>query len=194
MWAIGAATLLLVGAEGQSAYVYANDFYKLLAFRDIRIAVYKAFVFGIIIALVGCWRGYRAQGGAEGGGQRSHQQRGDQQPLDPHRGLFPHQAAPRLMGNISMEPVIDVVNLSKAFGPKVVLSNVNLQVQEGESLCVMGGSGTGKTVLLRNIMGLLTPDAGHVAVEGKIIQQLDREELFEVRKKIGMCFQMGGPI
>ena len=45
-------------------------------------------------------------------------------------------------------PVIDVVNLSKAFGPKVVLSNVNLQVQEGESLCVMGGSGTGKTVLL----------------------------------------------
>ncbi len=60
--------LLLVGAEGQSAYVYANDFYKLLAFRDIRIAVYKAFVFGIIIALVGCWRGYRAQGGAEGVG------------------------------------------------------------------------------------------------------------------------------
>lgn len=89
-----------------------------------------------------------------------------------------------------MEPVIDVVNLSKAFGPKVVLSNVNLQVQEGESLAVMGGSGTGKTVLLRNIMGLLTPDTGHVAVEGKIIQQLSRNELFEARKSIGMCFQM----
>ena len=94
------------------------------------------------------------------------------------------------MENMPMEPVIDVVNLSKAFGPKVVLSNVNLQVQEGESLCVMGGSGTGKTVLLRNIMGLLTPDAGHVAVEGRIIQRLNREELFEVRQKIGMCFQM----
>lgn len=87
-------------------------------------------------------------------------------------------------------PVIDVVNLSKAFGPKVVLSNVNLQVREGESLVVMGGSGTGKTVLLRNIMGLLKPDAGHVAVDGAIIQKLDRDELFEVRKKIGMCFQM----
>ena len=86
--------------------------------------------------------------------------------------------------------VIDVVNLSKAFGPKVVLSNVNLQVQEGESLVVLGGSGTGKTVLLRNIMGLLTPDSGHVAVEGKIIAQLDRSELFAVRQKIGMCFQM----
>ena len=75
-------------------------------------------------------------------------------------------------------PVIEVVNLSKAFGPKVVLSDVNLQVREGESLAILGGSGTGKTVLLRNIMGLLTPDSGHVAVEGKIIHRLSRGELF----------------
>jgi len=60
--------LLLVGVEGQSAFVYANDFYKLLAFRDLRIALYKAFVFGLIIALVGCWRGFRTRGGAEGVG------------------------------------------------------------------------------------------------------------------------------
>ncbi|HET6329615.1 MAG TPA: ABC transporter ATP-binding protein [Holophagaceae bacterium] len=86
--------------------------------------------------------------------------------------------------------LIEVVNLSKAFGPKVVLSNVNLQVEEGESLVVLGGSGTGKTVLLRNIMGLLTPDSGHVTVGGKVIHDLDREGLFEVRKQIGMCFQM----
>jgi phospholipid/cholesterol/gamma-HCH transport system ATP-binding protein len=87
-------------------------------------------------------------------------------------------------------PAIDVVNLSKAFGPKVVLSRVNLAVREGESLVVMGGSGTGKTVLLRNIMGLLAPDSGHVAVDGRVIHGLSREELFETRKKIGMCFQM----
>ena len=86
--------------------------------------------------------------------------------------------------------LIEVVNLSKAFGPKVVLSDVNLQVEEGESLVVLGGSGTGKTVLLRNIMGLLTPDKGHVCVDGKVIHDLDREGLFEVRKQIGMCFQM----
>ncbi|HEY3399291.1 MAG TPA: ABC transporter ATP-binding protein [Geothrix sp.] len=86
--------------------------------------------------------------------------------------------------------LIDVVNLSKAFGPKVVLSNVNLQVQEGESLVVLGGSGTGKTVLLRNIMGLLTPDSGHVAIEGKIIAEQSRKELFKIRQSIGMCFQM----
>jgi phospholipid/cholesterol/gamma-HCH transport system permease protein len=60
--------LILVGVEGQSAYVYGNEFYKLLAFRDLRIAIYKAFVFGMIIALVGCWKGYRTEGGAEGVG------------------------------------------------------------------------------------------------------------------------------
>lgn len=60
---------ILVGVEGQSAFVYSNEFYKLLAFRDLRIALYKAFVFGMIIALVGCWKGYRTQGGAEGVGQ-----------------------------------------------------------------------------------------------------------------------------
>ena len=86
--------------------------------------------------------------------------------------------------------LIEVVNLSKAFGPKVVLSDVNLSVEEGESLVVLGGSGTGKTVLLRNIMGLLRPDRGHVSVGGKVIHELDREGLFEVRKQIGMCFQM----
>jgi len=91
---------------------------------------------------------------------------------------------------MKMAPLIEVHNLSKAFGPKVVLKDVNLSVEQGESLVVLGGSGTGKTVLLRNIMGLLTPDAGHVAMEGKIIHQLTREELFEVRKSIGMCFQM----
>ncbi|MBI3132043.1 MAG: ABC transporter permease [Acidobacteria bacterium] len=60
--------LLLVGAEGQSAVVYQSEFYKLLAFKDVRIALTKALVFGLIIALVGCWRGYRTRGGAEGVG------------------------------------------------------------------------------------------------------------------------------
>jgi phospholipid/cholesterol/gamma-HCH transport system ATP-binding protein len=86
--------------------------------------------------------------------------------------------------------VIDVVNLSKAFGKLVVLEDVNLSVEEGESLVILGGSGTGKTVLLRCIMGLLQPDSGHVAIEGRKIQELDREALFEARKNVGMCFQM----
>ena len=87
-------------------------------------------------------------------------------------------------------PVIEVVKLSKAFGKLVVLSDVNLAVTEGESLVILGGSGTGKTVLLRCIMGLLTPDQGHVEIMGQNVQTLTRDQLFEARKSIGMCFQM----
>ncbi|BDU72822.1 ABC transporter ATP-binding protein [Mesoterricola silvestris] len=87
-------------------------------------------------------------------------------------------------------PVIDVVNLSKSFGKLTVLSDVNLAVEEGESLVILGGSGTGKTVLLRCIMGLLRPDSGHVAMDGRVIQTMTRDQLFEARKEIGMCFQM----
>jgi len=87
-------------------------------------------------------------------------------------------------------PVINVSHLSKAFGKLVVLADVNLAVEEGESLVILGGSGTGKTVLLRCIMGLLKPDSGHVAISGKNIQDMTRDQLFEARKEIGMCFQM----
>ncbi len=59
---------LLVGVQGQSAYVYSQDFFKLVSFRDLNIALTKGLVFGLIIALVGCWRGYRTRGGAEGVG------------------------------------------------------------------------------------------------------------------------------
>jgi phospholipid/cholesterol/gamma-HCH transport system permease protein len=59
---------LLVGVQGQSAWVYGQDFYKLLSGRDLVIALTKELVFGLIIALVGCWRGFRTRGGAEGVG------------------------------------------------------------------------------------------------------------------------------
>jgi len=87
-------------------------------------------------------------------------------------------------------PVIEVVGLSKAFGKLVVLSDVNLKVTDGESLVILGGSGTGKTVLLRCIMGLLVPDSGHVDIMGATVQGMTRDQLFEARKSIGMCFQM----
>jgi phospholipid/cholesterol/gamma-HCH transport system permease protein len=60
--------ILLVSVQGHSAVTYASDFYKLLSGRDVVIALTKALVFGVIIALVGCWRGYRTHGGAEGVG------------------------------------------------------------------------------------------------------------------------------
>lgn len=85
--------------------------------------------------------------------------------------------------------MIEVVNLHKSFGAKQVLRGVSLTVQDGESLVILGGSGTGKSVLLKHVLGLFKPDAGHVTVDGRTVDQLGREELFELRKSIGMCFQ-----
>ena len=100
------------------------------------------------------------------------------------------QGQPRTFLSERAVSVIEIVNLSKAFGKRAVLSEVNLAVELGESVVILGGSGSGKTVLLRCIIGLLIPDSGHVSIEGKIIKDMSREELFEERKKVGMCFQM----
>jgi phospholipid/cholesterol/gamma-HCH transport system ATP-binding protein len=86
---------------------------------------------------------------------------------------------------------IRFANVEKSFGPKKVLRGVNLEVTRGETLVVLGGSGSGKSVLLRHAVGLVRPDAGQVFVEEREISRLDEEELQETRKKVGMLFQSG---
>jgi phospholipid/cholesterol/gamma-HCH transport system ATP-binding protein len=86
---------------------------------------------------------------------------------------------------------IRFANVEKSFGPKKVLRGVNLDVTRGETLVVLGGSGSGKSVLLRHAVGLVRPDAGEVFVEEREISRLDEEELQETRKKVGMLFQSG---
>jgi len=83
------------------------------------------------------------------------------------------------------------VALEKAFGPKQVLRGVNLDVVRGETVVVLGGSGSGKSVLLRHAVGLFRPDAGEVFVEGVEISKLGEDGLLEPRKKVGMLFQSG---
>jgi phospholipid/cholesterol/gamma-HCH transport system ATP-binding protein len=86
---------------------------------------------------------------------------------------------------------IRFVNVEKSFGPKKVLRGVSLDVVRGETLVVLGGSGSGKSVLLRHAVGLFRPDAGEVYVEDREISRLDEDELQETRKKVGMLFQSG---
>jgi phospholipid/cholesterol/gamma-HCH transport system ATP-binding protein len=83
------------------------------------------------------------------------------------------------------------VSVEKAFGPKKVLRGVDLDVLRGETVVVLGGSGSGKSVLLRHAVGLFRPDAGHVFVETVDISALEEDELLETRKKVGMLFQSG---
>ncbi len=77
----------------------------------------------------------------------------------------------------------------KAFGPKKVLRGVDLHVKTGESLVLIGGSGTGKSVTLKHIMGLLHPDRGVVQVAGRNVPDLSASELMNLRKRMGMLFQ-----
>ena len=82
-------------------------------------------------------------------------------------------------------------DLHKSFGEKVVLDGVSLSVAEGESLVVVGPSGTGKSVLLKHLIGLLRPDAGKVYVDGVDVWGLSDRDLNGLRKRFGMAFQEG---
>jgi len=85
--------------------------------------------------------------------------------------------------------MIELKDIHKSFGENHVLRGVNLRVKKGESLVIIGGSGSGKTVLLKHIIGLLKPDRGKVIVDSIDLSQLDEEGLNEIRKKFGMLFQ-----
>ncbi|MBI4823687.1 MAG: ABC transporter ATP-binding protein [Nitrospirae bacterium] len=85
--------------------------------------------------------------------------------------------------------MIEVINLHKSFNGKHVLRGVDLKVKEGESMVVIGGSGSGKSVLIKHIIGILKPDMGDILINGVNITTLRENELYTIRKKFGMLFQ-----
>ncbi|HLB06901.1 MAG TPA: ABC transporter ATP-binding protein [Alphaproteobacteria bacterium] len=84
---------------------------------------------------------------------------------------------------------IEVRSLTKSFGEKPVLNGVDLDLREGESLVVIGGSGTGKSVLIKSILGLLTPDGGRIVIDGQEVTDLRSHERERIMRKFGMLFQ-----
>ncbi len=88
-----------------------------------------------------------------------------------------------------MSPKISIRGLKKYFGPKKVLDGLDLDVGVGESVVVIGGSGTGKSVLLKCILGLLAPDAGSIKIDGEEVIGLSTAERERVNRKFGMLFQ-----
>ena len=88
-----------------------------------------------------------------------------------------------------MSIVVDVVGLRKSFDRAEVLRGLSFQLERGETLVIMGGSGSGKTVLLRHVAGLIRPDAGEVGVFGIAIERLSEEELLPIRRRMGYVFQ-----
>lgn len=88
-------------------------------------------------------------------------------------------------------PLTRVVNLHKAFGENKVLAGVDLEFMQGDTTVVLGPSGTGKSVLLKHIVGLLRPDQGEVYFHDQRVDQLKESELVAIRTRVGFLFQMG---
>lgn len=85
--------------------------------------------------------------------------------------------------------MIEISNLYKSFGSNQVLRGINLDIDTGETLVIIGRSGCGKSVLIKHIVGLLSPDEGFVKVEGDIVDELDTQSLYDFRRRFGFLFQ-----
>lgn len=85
--------------------------------------------------------------------------------------------------------MIQVKNISKKFGNNEILKNISLEIPEQKITVVLGGSGSGKSVLIKHIMGLMRPDQGEILIDGENIVSLSQREMVRIRKKFGMLFQ-----
>jgi phospholipid/cholesterol/gamma-HCH transport system ATP-binding protein len=85
--------------------------------------------------------------------------------------------------------MIKFENIVKRFGDRTILKGISFEIREGEILFILGTSGTGKSVLLKNIVGLLRPDEGKIWIDGQEVSRLTEEQYLDVRKKCGMVFQ-----
>lgn len=88
-------------------------------------------------------------------------------------------------------PKIELRDVRKAFGKKVVLDGINLTIEKGESLVVIGGSGSGKSVLIKSILGIVTPDSGSIKIDGEEVTKLSFRQRQPILAKFGMLFQGG---
>ena len=92
---------------------------------------------------------------------------------------------------MTMDDLIELSDVDKAFGDNRVYEGLSLTVRRGESLCIVGGSGTGKSVLLRMLIGLERPDRGRIRFDGQELTDLDEAGFFAVRRRVAMMFQAG---
>jgi phospholipid/cholesterol/gamma-HCH transport system ATP-binding protein len=92
---------------------------------------------------------------------------------------------------MSIPPKLRLCGLRKAFGAKVVLDGVDLEVERGSSMVILGGSGSGKSVMIKCVLGLIEPDAGRIEIDGQDLAALSRAERAAVLDRIGMLFQNG---
>ena len=90
---------------------------------------------------------------------------------------------------MSEKPAVELINVKKSDGDQQVLKGINLPIMEGKTTVIVGGSGTGKSQIIKHILGLIKPDSGQVMVYGKDISRVSKRELLEIRTNFGVLFQ-----
>jgi len=101
-------------------------------------------------------------------------------------GTAPARPLPAKLAGVAL---IEFRGVKKAFGPKVVYRDLNLDIRRGESLTIIGGSGVGKSVMIKMLIGLLRPDAGDIFFDGQEISRLSEKDFAPIRRRIAMLFQ-----
>jgi phospholipid/cholesterol/gamma-HCH transport system ATP-binding protein len=91
-------------------------------------------------------------------------------------------------------PMIEYVGVRKAFGDRVIIESLDLKIRRGETMCIIGRSGTGKSVSLKTLMGLLRPDSGRILIQGRDVTDLSERDYAQVRRIFGVLFQSGALI
>ena len=188
---IGVMGGFIVSTEnlGFNPAVYLKNTVDFLEFRDVTSGLYKSAAFGFIIALMGCYHGYYSEGGAQGVGKATTNAVVSASILILAANYLLTSTFFFRVSIMTSVPKISLRDVHKAFGPKKVLQGVNLDVLKGSSLVVIGGSGTGKSVMLKSILGLLRPDSGSIKVDGKEVTTMSAREREKVLRKFGMLFQ-----
>jgi phospholipid/cholesterol/gamma-HCH transport system ATP-binding protein len=95
------------------------------------------------------------------------------------------------MHDTAEQPAIEVCNLVTHYGPRKILDDINFTARQGEIMVIMGGSGSGKSTLLRHLLGLHQPTSGSIKLLGKDITRMSADEMFDLRKNMGVAFQGG---
>ena len=134
------------------------------------MSIIKSLFFAFIISSVSSYFGYTVEGGSVEVGKAS--------------GCVPYSIT--LLKTLAM---IEVQNLTKAFGDKTVLDNISVKFETGKTNLIIGQSGSGKTVLMKNLVGLLEPTSGKVLYDGRDFVQMSKKEKVMMRREMGMIFQ-----
>lgn len=169
---------------------YLSNTWSYLTLSDMASSLTKAAVFGFIVTLLGCYNGFYSKGGAEGVGKATTNavvassvliMIGDY--------LLTEMFFTNSGAGMETQYKIRMKDVCKSFGRKKVLDGVTLDVKKGESLVIIGGSGTGKSVTIKCIQGLLTPESGSIEIDGREIVGLGEKEMEKINAQTGMLFQ-----